>query len=163
MFESGKLSIATFSELENVDRALWFRQTPRCMVEDAVRHPRLANATSWGATLDGKTVIRRSAIGLDQSQRVLYVGISNSTTAEALARGMQHAGANTVAQLDVNYSFPRFLFYEQGEAGLSTVPLAEGFVYSKGQYVTGSSARDFFYVTRSDEAESVVSPQLPRG
>jgi hypothetical protein len=68
-----------------------------------------------------------------------------------------------VAQLDVNYSFPRFLFYQQDDAGLRTVPLAEGFVYTKGQYVTSRSARDFFYITRADERESPEARHVPRG
>jgi len=144
------LSIGTFDKLPEPERAAWFRQTPRCMVEAGVLHPALANSRSWGATVDGKTVIRRSAIGLSQAGDVLFVGISNSTTAEALARGMQHAGAHSVAQLDVNYSFPRFLFYQHTSAGVETVPLAEGFVYSEGQYVEGRAPRDFFYLTRRD-------------
>ena len=142
------LSIGTFDKLPEPEQAAWFRQTPRCMVEAGVRHPALANSRSWGATVDGKTVIRRSAIGLNQAGDVLFVGISNSTTAEALARGMQHAGAHSVAQLDVNYSFPRFLFYAHTGDTVETVPLAEGFVYSEGQYVEGRSPRDFFYLTR---------------
>lgn len=163
MYESGRLVIGTFSGLPDVDQMVWFRQTPRCMVEAGVRHPRLANSKSWGATLDGETVIRRSAIGLDQAGEVLYVGISNSTTAEALARGMQHAGAYTVAQLDVNYSFPRFLFYEHDATSLTTVPLAEGFVYTKGQYVSSRSNRDFFYLTRTDETRGALVREVPRG
>jgi hypothetical protein len=163
----GGLEIGTFDKLVDPGRTLWFRQTPRCMVEAGVQHPGLANSRSWGATVDGKTVIRRSAIGLDRERSVLFVGISNSTTADALARGMQHAGAATVAQLDVNYSFPRFLFYAHTESGIQTVPLAEGFVYSDGQYVEGSSPRDFFYLTRRPEARGEVRPvaelAAPRG
>lgn len=163
MQKDGKLAIGTFSQLDNVDGMVWFRQTPRCMVERGVRHPNLANSRSWGATLDGKTVIRRSAIGLDERGNVLFVGISNSTTADALARGMQHAGAHTVAQLDVNYSFPRFLFYAPAANGLETVPLAQGFVYSEGQYIEHRSARDFFYLTRSSRAVRGKTGEIPWG
>ncbi len=163
----GRLEIGTFSKLVDPERASWFRQTPRCMVEAGAQHPGLANSRSWGATVDGKTVIRRSAIGLDDERSVLYVGISNSTTADALARGMQHAGATTVAQLDVNYSFPRFLFYTHTPSGIETVPLAQGFVYSDGQYVEGRSPRDFFYLTRRPELRGEMRPvaklAAPRG
>lgn len=163
----GGLEIGTFDKLSAPGDAPWFRQTPRCMVEAGVQHPALANSRSWGATVDGKTVIRRSAIGLDPERRVLFVGISNSTTAEALARGMQHAGAATVAQLDVNYSFPRFLFYNHASDGIETVPLAQGFVYKAGQYIEGRSPRDFFYLTRRFEAQRGARPvaklAAPRG
>lgn len=148
-YPAGELRVGTFAELAEPARMSWYRQTPRCMVEAGVRHPALTNSRSWGATLDGKTVIRRSAIGLNPQGTVLFVGISNSTTAEALARGMQHVGAATVAQLDVNYSFPRFLFYAHTNEGLNTIPLAEGFVYTEGQYLKGRSERDFFYLTRT--------------
>lgn len=165
------LAIGTFGKLSEPERAAWLRQTPRCMVEAGVQHPGLANSRSWGATVDGKTVIRRSAIGLNEARSVLFVGISNSTTAEALARGMQHAGAATVAQLDVNYSFPRFLFYAHTEGGIETVPLARGFVYSEGQYVESRSSRDFFYLTRRSQErgsgarseERPVAESAPRG
>jgi len=151
-YPEGELRIGTFAELAEPARMSWYRQTPRCMVEAGVRHPALTNSRSWGATLDGKTVIRRSAVGLNTERSVLFVGISNSTTAEALARGMQHAGATTVAQLDVNYSFPRFLFYAHTDEGVNTIPVAEGFVYTEGQYLKGRSERDFFYLTRTETA-----------
>jgi hypothetical protein len=159
-YPEGELRIGTFAELADPARMLWYRQTPRCMVEAGVRHPALTNSRSWGATLDGKTVIRRSAIGLNPQGTVLFVGISNSTTAEALARGMQHAGAATVAQLDVNYSFPRFLFYAHTNEGVRTLPLAEGFVYTEGQYLKGRSDRDFFYLTRT-RVDSVAGAARP--
>ena len=161
-YEDGSLRIGTYERLPAPDQMTWFRQTPRCMVEEGRRHPRLANSTSWGATLDGKTVIRRSAIGLDRTGKILLVGISNSTSAEALAQGMQHAGAHTLAQLDVNYSFPRFLFYARGEGGLDTLPLAKGFVYSPGQYVEHRSTRDFFYVTRK-AIDAPLPASVPTG
>jgi hypothetical protein len=76
------------------------------------------------------TVIRRSAIGLDASRRILYVGISNNTTARALAEGMHHAGAVDVAQLDVNWSYPKFLLYKLGDNGevVAQAPV-DGFEY----------------------------------
>ncbi len=162
-YESGALRIGTYRKLPDPEEMVWFRQTPGCMVEGGRQHPRLRDSKSWGATLDGETVIRRSAVGLDASRRVLFVGISNGTTAEALARGMAHAGADTVAQLDVNYSFPRFLFYQHADGDLRTLPLAKGFVYSEGQYVSGRSARDFFFVTRRQQAASAADLEVPRG
>jgi len=151
-YSDGTVEIATWKFLaQAADRMDWFRQTPACMYENNVmhvglRHPETRN---WGATLDGDTVIRRSAIGLDESRRVLFVGISNHTTARALAEGMHHAGAVDVAQLDVNWSYPKFLIYAPGsERGVAATAVMEGFEYTAGDYVTKSSLRDFFYVTR---------------
>jgi hypothetical protein len=148
----GALRIGTWTALESQRQELsWWRQTPGCMVEQGVLHPglRSADTKNWGATIDGKTVIRRSAAGLSADGRTLFVGISNSTTARALALGMQQAGAVTVAQLDVNFSFPRFLVYEDAPSGteLTAIGAVKGLLYTPDEYVGHASSRDFFYVT----------------
>jgi len=131
---------------------LWYRQAPNCMYVDGEIHPLLqaANVRHWGATLDGDTVIRRSAVGMGPDANVLYVGISNHTNAKVMAEGMRHAGATTVAQLDVNWSYPKFVLYEpKGKDGqLIAVALAEGFEFSENEYIRERAMRDFFYLTR---------------
>jgi hypothetical protein len=131
--------------------AQWWRQTPNCMFEGGKMHPRLAEGYvhKWGATLDGRTVIRRSAIGIDAAGKTLFVGISNHTTAPAIANGMRHAGASSVAQLDVNFSYPKFVTFRGSKLSKLrfAVPLAEGFEYSEHEYLRKPSTRDFFYVT----------------
>ena len=120
------------------------------MLENGVLHPglRSTDTKNWGATIDGDTVIRRSAVGLSSDGTTLFVGISNSTTARAMALGMRDAGAVTVAQLDVNFSFPRFVVYEEADDGkLSAVGAVKGFLYEPDEYLGHSSTRDFFYVT----------------
>jgi hypothetical protein len=149
----GSLSVGPWNSAA-VDGALWWRQTARCLVEDGVRHPDLIQelTRSWGAAVGGETVIRRSAIGLNADRSVLFVGVSNSTTAVALAEGMRHAGAHDVAQLDVNQAFPRFLTYDRGQDGeLHAVPVARGLVYTDGHYLRAASSRDFFYLTLKTE------------
>jgi len=151
----GRLRIAPWSSLADTSGLTWWRQTPGCMLQDGQLHPglRAEDSRNWGATLEGKTVIRRSAVGLSADARTLFVGISNSTTARALALGMQHAGARDVAQLDVNFSFPRFLLYREAEAGrLNAVGAVKGLLYQKDEYVGRASTRDFFYVTANARA-----------
>jgi hypothetical protein len=141
--------------------ALWWRQTPRCMVEAGSMNPLLTDgARKWGSTLDGDTVIRRSAIGLDAAGHTLFVGISNHTTAQAIARGMRHAGAQVVAQLDINFSFPKFVTFRASRISRLrwAVPLAEGFEYSEHEYLRKASNRDFFYVTAA-EADARTASQ----
>jgi hypothetical protein len=150
---NGQLRIGTWSAIENTAPEFsWWRQTPGCMIEGGALHPGLRSADSrnWGATIEGKTVIRRSAAGLSKDGSTLFIGISNSTTARALALGMQHAGAQNVAQLDVNFSFPRVLLYrEEGDTGRVTARGAvKGLLYEKDEYIGRASTRDFFYVTR---------------
>ncbi|HEX5099749.1 MAG TPA: phosphodiester glycosidase family protein [Polyangiaceae bacterium] len=148
----GSITIGTFSKLNAPSRSFaWWRQTPGCMVENGELHPglRSPDTKNWGATIDGKTVIRRSAVGLSADGKMLFVGISNSTTARAMALGMQQAGAVTVAQLDVNFSFPRFLVYEPDPStgALTAVGAVKGLLYGPDEYVGRASSRDFFYVT----------------
>ena len=146
----GSLRIAPWANLSGTDTLTWWRQTPGCMLQNGELHPGLRSADSrnWGATLEGKTVIRRSAVGLSADARTLYVGISNATTARALALGMQHVGARDVAQLDVNFSFPRFLLYREGEgSALGAVGAVRGLLYQPDEYLGHASTRDFFYVT----------------
>jgi hypothetical protein len=138
----------------------FWRETPVCMYENDVLHFRLADpalARKWGATLDGETVIRRSAIGIDRSRDVLFVSISNHTTARVIADGMHHAGAVTVAQLDVNFSYPKFVTFEKkktSEAGETpkriAIPLADGFEFSEDEYIREPARRDFFYLVPKD-------------
>jgi hypothetical protein len=157
LYDDGKLEIATWKTIAGKEpRMKWYRQAPGCMYEDDQLHPGLAapDSRAWGATLDGETVIRRSAVGLDASGKVLLVGISNHTTARALADGMHHAGAIDVAQLDVNWSYPKFVLFEPAEAGPDrmAVPLAPGFEFSEDEYIRRRSIRDFFYLLRKPDA-----------
>lgn len=131
----------------------WWRQTPICMFDEGQPHPALAmKKLGWGAaSVSGTTVIRRSAIGLNEDRTVLYIGIGDAVTGHAMGTAMHHAGAHNVSQLDVNFSFPKFVLYESIEGGkLKAVPLTENFEYAEDQYVGDQSARDFFYLTRNE-------------
>jgi hypothetical protein len=132
---------------------LWWRQTPPCLYEKGKMHGSLWEEESrgWGAAVGGEVVIRRSAIGLDESGRVLFVAIANFSTARAIADAMKHAGAVDIAQLDVNWTFPKFLVFQPSDAGaLQGEILVEGFVHEPGEYIRDRSPRDFFYLTRSE-------------
>jgi hypothetical protein len=73
------------------------------MVEDGALHPNLkkVTATSWGRRWPAEPWCR-SAVGLDERGEVL-TGWATAPT-RAMAKGMQHAGAYSVAQLDINWS-----------------------------------------------------------
>jgi hypothetical protein len=165
------MRIASWDKLEGGMATMTFwRETPVCMYENDVLHWRLADpnlAKKWGATLDGETVIRRSAIGIDRAGTVLFVSISNHTSARVIADGVHHAGAVTVAQLDVNFSYPKFVTYEKkkhpadGEAGKRiAIPLADGFEFSEDEYIRDPSRRDFFYLIPKD-ADTRTASKAP--
>jgi hypothetical protein len=165
------MRVASWEKLSaGVAHMVFWRETPVCMYEDDVLHWRLADpntAKKWGATLDGETVIRRSAIGIDRTGNVLFVAISNHTTARVIADGMHHAGAVTVAQLDVNFSYPKFVTYEkrkgaEGDVKRVAIPLADGFEFSEDEYIREPSRRDFFYLMPKD-ADARTALKAPGG
>lgn len=158
MYPDDRVEIGSWERFaEEHEKLRWWRQTPYCMWERGKLHVGLkaADNTHWGATVDGDTVIRRSAIGVSEKGDVLYVGIGDSTTARAIAVAMEHAGSHEVAQLDVNWSFPKFLTFEPGEAGTQLVaePICKGFEYEEGDFIRKPYARDFFYLTRKSSEE----------
>lgn len=135
---------------EQVGKMVAYRQTPRCLVEQGVRHPDLKNRynTSWGAVVNGATVVRRSALGIDRTGKVLFFGMGDALTARSLADGMMAAGAHDVAQLDVNHAFPRFVLFGDVDGQVrATTPLCPGFSFSPDDYVESPKKRDFFFVT----------------
>ena len=165
----GSYRIGTWTAMaSDVDRMSYYRQTPPCLVEDGEVHDALRYqeyAKGWGATVSGDTVIRRSAIGLSEDGKVLYYGIGESMTAQAMARGMKAAGAHAAAELDVNYSYPRFLFYERPDAAkppIATSCLIPHVEYTKWHYVQQGSPRDFFYLVR-DEAQAKGAAEATSG
>ncbi|MFO0553221.1 MAG: hypothetical protein U0271_32845 [Polyangiaceae bacterium] len=148
----GSLTIRTFSAIkDDENKFAWYRQTPPCLIEQGAENPGLLVEfnRNWGATVGGDTIIRRSAIGLSEDGRYVFYGLGDATTAQSIGRAMQVVGAYAAAQLDVNYSYPRFFLYDQGEAGPSILePLIKDIKYAPGEYVHQSSQRDFFYITR---------------
>jgi hypothetical protein len=159
-YKDGTLRIASWPELASGEgEMLWFRQTPECMWENDKLHAGLlagAGLKKWGSTVDGETVIRRSGIGLNADRSVLFVAITNHTSARVLADGLHHAGATDVAQLDVNWSYPKFVTFEPiGHTSvLHPVPLAPGFEYSDDEYLRKKEKRDFFYILRRDPSNN---------
>ena len=165
VYADSRMRIANWKELADSEPKMeWFRQAPSCMYENGKLHPGLeaGGGAHWGATLDGETVIRRSAAGIDPKGEVLYVGITNHTTARAIATAMHHAGASEVTQLDVNWSYPKFVLFEPGADGQrKAVALAKGFEFSDDEYIRKRSLRDFFYLMPKDlMAKSAVKKSM---
>jgi hypothetical protein len=154
LFRDGSIQIRTWPALKGSEADMAaYRQTPPCLVEQGKENDALSVEynKNWGAAVGGETVIRRSAIGIDKAGRTLFYGLGEAVTAQALARAMHVAGAEGAAQLDVNYSYPRFLLYGKqpgvdGPRALSA--LIPGLKYTSWEYVGDASPRDFFYLMR---------------
>ncbi|HTJ83836.1 MAG TPA: phosphodiester glycosidase family protein [Polyangiaceae bacterium] len=152
----GNLTVRTFSKATDAwDRALWYRQTPPCLVEQGEPNPGLLFEfnKNWGAAVGGDTIIRRSAFGVSKDGKHFFYGLGDAVTAQSIGRAMLAVGAWDAAQLDVNYSYPRFLLFDHGEGGASaTHPIIPDIKYSPSEYVRTPAQRDFFYVTKKREA-----------
>ncbi len=152
LYRDGTIRIRTWPQISATQSDMVaYRQTPPCLVEQDSLNNKLTESTkNWGATVSGETVIRRSAIGVDASGKTLFYALGEAVTAQSLATAMKAVGARDAAQLDVNYAYPRFLFFDHPPAAerralLSLVPHVD---YRSGDYVREPSPRDFFYITR---------------
>lgn len=154
----GRVRIGTWTQLET-DGASAYRQTPPCLVENGAPNPDLSDDDkSWGASVSGATIIRRSALGLSADGRWLFYALGDAVSARTLGEAIHAAGAHTAAQLDVNYAFPRFLLVERGAGTIEVnAPLVPDLRFNPSDYVVKPSDRDFFYVSRRaapDRADS---------
>lgn len=161
LYKDGPLKIRTWTAVKDDEPKLaFYRQTPPCLVEEGKTTKgveAMEYSKNWGATVSGETVIRRSAIGIDKSGRVLFYALGEAMTARALARALRAVGAESAAQLDVNYSFPRFLFFDKpagAELPQVSSPIIPDIKFKKTEYVGASETRDFFYLTRKSPSSS---------
>lgn len=128
-----------------------YRQTPPCLLIDGELEERLQhhNERAWGGRNPKRKTRRRSAIGVDASGRVLIYGMGEEVGPRMLAMGMKAAGAVEAAQLDINWSWTRFLVMGRTSPDdtLSvTSTLIPKMVHTRTGYVERKVARDFFYV-----------------
>jgi hypothetical protein len=156
LLKDGSLRIAQWPELSGaIDSIQSYRQTPPCLRTQGSHHELLKDSSkSWGAAVDGSTVIRRSAIGLNKARTILYYGVGDSLTGLTLAEAMGYAGAEDAAELDVNWAFPRFLTYEHKKAQPTVKESLIQASFKPNEYVGISWYRDFFYLTRKGSAAS---------
>jgi hypothetical protein len=161
------IEIRTFSEIEDDEpHMVAFRQTPPCLIERGEPNKRLLNefTKNWGASVDGETIIRRSAIGLSRDKRFLFYGLGDAVSARSIGDALLAAGAYDAAQLDVNSAYPRFMLVAHGPAGKAadslelTDPLIPDLHYRPTEYVVTPEPRDFFYIKR--KAHHELSPLI---
>ena len=91
------------------------------------------------------------SIGIDKAAHTLFYGFGDAVTAQSLSQAMKAVGVESAAQLDVNYSYPRFLLYERATpegAPKATSSLVPGVKFVSREYVEDPSPRDFFYLVR---------------
>ncbi len=146
--------IGTWSAIKADDATFeGFRQTPPCLVEGGKKNPVINEySRGWGATVSGDTIIRRSALGIDPTGQVLYYALGDALSVDALAMAMKAIGSVDAAQLDVNYSYPRFILYADGATPEAPPEASKSIIrdvkFRRGEYAVEPAERDFFYIMR---------------
>jgi hypothetical protein len=153
LYRDGSVRVRTFAELAgSVAEMSAYRQTPPCLVEQGAVSDALLGQEKprrWGLSETGGVDIRRSALGVAAGGRTLLYGSGEWITPRALAEAMRAAGAVDAAELDVNWSFTRFLLYGPAPTGAApevTATLVPKTKHAAGLYVVKPSERDFFYL-----------------
>jgi hypothetical protein len=109
-----------------------------------------ADSGIWGATLNAKTVVARSGIGVTASGALVYVA-GPALTARSLAESLQRAGAVRAMTLDINPEWVTFNFFEHTSSDLQAVAASK--LYPQMQrpatrYLGPEhESRDFFMVS----------------
>lgn len=135
---------------------LAYRQTPPCLVNQGELHPLLVRGKErrWAGFDPKRVTRRRSAIGVDASGQVLFYGIGEEMGPGVLGVGMRAVGAVNAAELDINWSWTRFLVFGRTEEPPTLdviATLIPDTVKNAGEYLERPSARGFFYLfTRSE-------------
>ncbi len=153
LYDDGRVHIGLWQELAHTGVAAW-RQTPPCLARQGTPSPDLDNdwkRRHWGMNAKGKEDIRRSALGTRDGGRVLLFGLGEWITPKGLTRAMLAAGAEDVAELDINWSYTRFILFDtdaEGGAPAVSGTLIPEIKHLPGEYVSRPSTRDFFYLFR---------------
>jgi hypothetical protein len=153
VLDDGRVVVGEWSTLDAGARgAPTLRQAPPCLVERGVVHPDIDSEVrprKWSASVDGQLDVRRSALGADRTGATLLFGLGEFTTPHDLADAMRAAGAVVAAQLDINWSYTRFLVYGVDHAKhVVKETLVPKLKYAPNAYVDKPAERDFFFLYR---------------
>lgn len=155
IFRDGSVKVRTHPALASaLADVVAYRQTPPCLLEERRIHPALLSAEKprrWGMSETGGLDIRRSALGVLPGGRTLVYGLGEWITPRQMAEAMSAAGLVDAAELDVNWSYTRFLLYGKPAPGRPpevTATLIPKIKHGARQYVEKPAERDFFYLAR---------------
>jgi hypothetical protein len=98
--------------------------------------------TCWGATIGGRLIVARSALGITSSGSLVWAGGENLSV-QSLGLALVSAGVVRAVQLDINPDWVAAYLYRHGGSPLVAIPLVPGQLGIAGQYLTPES-RDFF-------------------
>jgi hypothetical protein len=155
ILDDGTVRIGSWGSLGAAAGELFsYRQTPPCLVEAGAINAELlggAKPRKWGMAEDGRLDVRRSALGLDASGKTLFYAMAEWSTPVEVAEAIKLAGAVAAAELDINWSYTKFLFFGRPSPGAPlevTSALVPKTKHTRTGYVAKPAERDFFYIAR---------------
>jgi hypothetical protein len=98
----------------------------------------------WGATIQGLTIVARSALGIDSSGRLVWAAGEHLTPAQ-LAAGLIAGGAVRALELDINPDWVDGYLYVHHAPGPTAVPVVPGQLGIAGEF-RAPYTRDFLTV-----------------
>lgn len=151
--DTGTIRIGTWSRIKG-DEAhfVWLRQNVPCLIEDGALNPKIGTFERhmWGASMDGEKDIRRSAYAISKDGKVLYFAIGHLVDQEAFATSIAAADVQGACQMDINYAFTKFMFFdhvnEKGPVG--SAPIMKDMTVAPLEGWSTAAARDIFYLLR---------------
>jgi hypothetical protein len=132
-----------------------WRQNARLITQNGTITERVYNgsAATWGSSIEGDVVTWRSALGIDETNEVVYFVAGSSLSMPALAEVLTAVSAHNSLLLDINESWVHFAaIHHEAGTPIAEPLLPDGMETAVDRYLR-QSTRDFFYVMAKEKAE----------
>jgi hypothetical protein len=156
MYDDGQVKLGAWGrDIITDTRLVSWRQNGPLLIDNGQINPEttVGLPRDWGYSVNGETVVWRSALGLSADQRTLYYVAGPNLTLPILAKAMAATGAQFAMQLDINDYWVFFCtFYPdaQDPNHIQTRELHLVMRYkNRDRYLKGFE-RDFFYITSAN-------------
>ena len=153
MYDDGQVKLGAWGRDIITDTHLvsW-RQNGPLLIDNGQINPEttIGLPRDWGYSVNGDTVVWRSALGISPDGRTLYYLAGPSLTLPVLAKAMAATGAKFAMQLDINDYWVFFCTFYPNDQDPSHIETRELHIVmrykNRNRYLTGFE-RDFFYLT----------------
>jgi hypothetical protein len=153
MYDDGQVKIGAWGRDIITDTHLvsW-RQNGPLLIDNGQINPQttVGLPRDWGYSVNGETVVWRSALGISPDRRTLYYLAGPNLTLPILAKAMANTGAQFAMQMDINDYWVFFCTFYPNAKDPSHIETRELHLVmrykNRDRYLLGYE-RDFFYVT----------------
>jgi Phosphodiester glycosidase len=155
-YRDGRVDILTWHGGPDAGPGYAFtRQSLPPIVWQRKLNPALNDSTRWGFTLGNAVRVWRTGVGIDRRGNLIYAA-ADGQTVESLARLLEHAGAVTAMQFDINPEWPSLIAYRHLH-GLVPDKIVPNRQQAATRYLVPDD-RDFFAVYRRLEGPPLSVP-----